>query len=119
MALRGYHLLGADAGGNWESITYGNNTFVGVANVGSVRVVRATIPVVAATTTTTTSTTVTPTTATPTTVAATTTVATKATIKKTPSGDLPATGTNNSQLVLMALLLVVAGSVLMARRRVR
>jgi LPXTG-motif cell wall-anchored protein len=33
--------------------------------------------------------------------------------------DLPATGTNNSQLVLMALLFVVAGSVLLVRRRVR
>jgi LPXTG-motif cell wall-anchored protein len=33
--------------------------------------------------------------------------------------DLPATGTNNSQLVLMALLFVVAGSVLLMRRRVR
>lgn len=62
----------------------------------SVQVVRASIPVVAATT-----------------------VATKAKTKKAPAGGLPATGTSNNQLLLVALLFVVAGSVLLVRRRVR
>jgi LPXTG-motif cell wall-anchored protein len=65
------------------------------------------------TTTTTTTTTVASSTATP------ATVATKVKAAEASRGDLPATGTNNSQLVLMALLFVVAGSVLLVRRRVR
>jgi LPXTG-motif cell wall-anchored protein len=114
-------LAGADVGGNWESITYGNNVFVGVANVGSVLVVRASIPVVAATTTTTapTTTIATTTTVTPTTVATTTTVTAEATTEKAATSGLPATGTNNNQLALVALLFVVAGSTLLVRRRVR
>jgi LPXTG-motif cell wall-anchored protein len=65
------------------------------------------------TTTTTTTTTVASSTATP------ATVATKVKAAEASRDDLPATGTNNSQLVLMALLFVVAGSVLLVRRRVR
>jgi LPXTG-motif cell wall-anchored protein len=55
----------------------------------------------------------------PTTVAATTTVTTEATSEEAATSGLPATGTNNNRLALIALLFVVAGSTLLVRRRVR
>jgi LPXTG-motif cell wall-anchored protein len=62
---------------------------------------------------TTTTTTVASSTATP------ATVATKVKAVEASRDDLPATGTNNNQLALVALLFVVAGSTLLVRRRVR
>jgi len=55
----------------------------------------------------------------PTSVAATTTVTTEVTSEEAATSGLPATGTNNNRLALVALLFVVAGSVLLVRRRVR
>ena len=111
-------LAGANAGSNWEAITYGANKFVGVANTGNILVVRAEIPA----TTTTTTTTVAPTTTTvaqaTTTVAPATTVAPVTTVATTiASTNLPATGSSNNNVIAFAALITIAGLALALRRR--